>query len=129
MPRGYSETKVTIYKQRLLDKKGEVLQSLGVTRETMCSGRKTYHTHMAESSHEQAEMTVAGSIACRTSRILTMVDAALARCEDGTFGICNGPTHDRPKKIPTVRLDAVPESPFCKECHDFFEARQAKTGR
>jgi DnaK suppressor protein len=45
------------------------------------------------------------------------VHAALARIEDGTYGIC-----DRcGKPINPARLDAIPYTTYCKECAELVE--------
>ena len=49
---------------------------------------------------------------------LKQVEGALSAVEDGSFGSCrncNG-------KINPARLDAQPETPFCIECQELFEA-------
>ncbi len=43
---------------------------------------------------------------------LRRIDAALARAEAGDYGICVKCGND----ISAERLDAVPETPFCKTC-------------
>lgn len=49
---------------------------------------------------------------------LKQVEGALSAVENGSFGSCrncNG-------KINPARLDAQPETPFCIECQELFEA-------
>lgn len=46
------------------------------------------------------------------------IEAALAAVEDGAFGLCRhcgGP-------ISFLRLEALPEAPFCVECQERFES-------
>lgn len=43
---------------------------------------------------------------------LRRIDAALARIEEGTYGECMKCGDD----IARARLDAVPDTPFCKAC-------------
>ncbi len=43
---------------------------------------------------------------------LRRIDAALARSEDGNFGICT----QCGSEISDERLTALPETPFCKDC-------------
>lgn len=43
---------------------------------------------------------------------LRRIDAALARGEDGSFGICT----QCGNQISEERLATVPETPFCKDC-------------
>lgn len=43
---------------------------------------------------------------------LRMIDSALARAKDGTFGICK----NCGSEISRARLETIPETPFCKSC-------------
>ncbi len=43
---------------------------------------------------------------------LASVDAALARIADGTYGFCT----ECGNRIPVVRLEAIPATPFCIDC-------------
>jgi DnaK suppressor protein len=55
---------------------------------------------------------LAGASAARARMMVAEVDSALARMEDGAYGLCErcrGP-------IPVERLDAVPHARFCVRC-------------
>lgn len=54
----------------------------------------------------------------RAERQLALIDAALGRLEDGSFGLCGA--CGRP--IPEERLDALPSAALCIDC-------QRKEGR
>ncbi len=43
---------------------------------------------------------------------LKRIDAALARIEEGTYGVCVKCGDD----ISSARLDLLPDTPFCKDC-------------
>ncbi len=43
---------------------------------------------------------------------LRMIDSALSRVDDGTFGTCT----DCGGEISRARLETIPETPFCKSC-------------
>jgi DnaK suppressor protein len=54
------------------------------------------------------------------SRIfLRLIEAALARIEDGSFGVCAGCGED----IQPRRLEAVPWAQFCLRCQEELEQR------
>jgi DnaK suppressor protein len=55
----------------------------------------------------------------RTSRLLRDVKAALMRIREGTYGVCL--RCDQP--ISTVRLNAVPWTPFCIRCQQELDER------
>ena len=50
---------------------------------------------------------------------LRLIEAALARIEDGSFGVCAGCGED----IQPRRLEAVPWTQFCLACQEEFEQR------
>ncbi|MCS7315731.1 MAG: TraR/DksA family transcriptional regulator [Bryobacterales bacterium] len=61
----------------------------------------------------------------RESLRLREVRAALARIEEGAYGVCLG--CEQP--IPTKRLDAVPWAAYCVRCQEAVDAqRAAETG-
>ncbi len=61
----------------------------------------------------------------RESLRLREVRAALARIEEGTYGICLGCEEPIPRK----RLDAVPWAAYCVRCQEAVDAqRAAETG-
>jgi DnaK suppressor protein len=57
----------------------------------------------------------------RQSTLLKSVQAALARMEDGSFGICL--RCDEP--IPEKRLDALPWAAYCVPCQERIDAQRA----
>ena len=47
---------------------------------------------------------------------LNQVEEALARLRQGTFGLCEGDSQSCQRKIPVVRLNALPYSRLCINC-------------
>jgi DnaK suppressor protein len=58
----------------------------------------------------------------RNARLVREVEAALARLEDGTYGLCE--SCEEP--IPIKRLDAMPWARLCVACQTRYEAQQAE---
>lgn len=58
-------------------------------------------------------------------RELIQIDRAVARWNQGTFGICESCK----KPIPLARLNALPYAPFCIHCEREIEKHQAGPGR
>lgn len=56
----------------------------------------------------------------RESKLLSQVRAALARLEDGTYGIC---VHCE-EEISLKRLNAVPQTPYCIQCQEAADRSQ-----
>src|SRR5438094_4631874 len=60
----------------------------------------------------------------RESNLLRNVRAALARMEEGTFGVCLHCEED----ISPKRLAAVPWTPFCIQCQEMSDRNQSGDG-
>jgi DnaK suppressor protein len=58
----------------------------------------------------------------RGSQVLRSVRAALARIDDGTWGICMRCEED----INPKRLNAVPWAPYCISCQEWADGQKAK---
>ena len=56
----------------------------------------------------------------RESKLLSQVRAALARIEDGSYGIC---IHCE-EEISPKRLNAVPHTPYCISCQEIADRHQ-----
>lgn len=62
-------------------------------------------------------------------RELSQVERALARLQQGMYGICEGGSANCQKKIPVARLNALPYTPFCINCERELEKHQSGPGR
>ncbi|HEX3998649.1 MAG TPA: TraR/DksA C4-type zinc finger protein [Pirellulales bacterium] len=69
-----------------------------------------YHTHLADADEEGLDKEIA--IAANEEGILEMVEDALQRIEEGTYGTCE----ECGQPIPTERLEAIPYTPHCVQC-------------
>ncbi|HLI14894.1 MAG TPA: TraR/DksA C4-type zinc finger protein [Acidimicrobiales bacterium] len=72
----------------------------------------TYDPNFADSSQVTAERGEAEALAAELRGALEDVDAALARIENGTYGICERCG----KPIDPARLEAMPTVRTCIEC-------------
>ena len=61
----------------------------------------------------------------RVRKLLVKVDEALARIEDGTYGICAGCGEE----IAVKRLQARPVAKFCIDCKTKQEQKEKEQGR
>lgn len=76
-----------------------------------------YGLHQADHATEAFEQTKGLAIRQNTRGLLAQVEAALARFEQGTYGICTGCG----KPIDPARLEAVPYAALCIECQSRLE--------
>ena len=83
------------------------------------SGENNYRDHMADQGSatfaRELDMTLEGN----AKETLEQVDAALARMESGTYGVCIRCE----KAIQPERLEAVPAAELCIACKEWEESR------
>lgn len=71
-----------------------------------------YSNHMADGGTATFEMEKDLALVRNAQALLTDVDQALARMNDGTYGTCERCG----KPIPIERLEAFPQATFCVPC-------------
>ncbi|NNN21480.1 MAG: TraR/DksA family transcriptional regulator [Acidimicrobiales bacterium] len=72
----------------------------------------TYDTNFADSSQVTAERGEADRLALELQEALDLVDAALAKIDNGTYGTCESCG----SQIGEARLEAKPSAKFCITC-------------
>jgi DnaK suppressor protein len=75
-------------------------------------GGLEYDGNFADSSQVTAERGEAEALATTLQETLNDVEHALAKFDDGTFGICEGCE----KPIPEARIEAMPAARLCIDC-------------
>src|SRR5438094_9228927 len=100
-------------KKRLLDERHQLLHDLGVKEHQVAEDgddldpeRGGLGNHMADDANQTSEQETMLTLERSTRRQLDQVDAALARIEAGTYGICS----NCGKPINPARLEARPSS-------------------
>ena len=82
-------------------------------------------THMAELGTETYEQDFSLRVMESDQEVLQEIKAALARIEDGTYGICEGCVEaGRPpskQSIPKTRLKVIPYARHCVSCAEKLE--------
>ena len=68
--------------------------------------------HMADTATETLDREIDYTLEENSEHVLAAIDAALARIEDGTYGICV----NCGAQIPEERLEARPWAPLCIDC-------------
>ena len=68
--------------------------------------------HMADAGTDNFEQEFTLSLAETGSQVLSSIEAAIDRIDEGTFGICE----ECGAQIPRARLNAIPFAPFCVNC-------------
>src|SRR5215218_8248679 len=104
-----------------LDRLGQEMQWLGTDQE---DERGSLGNHLAEDGSSVMEQERIGTVSEDLRDLLRQIDGALARLDDGTYGICQRcgkPTNEE-------RLEAFPYVEFCIECQSFLERQRALYG-
>ena len=118
IPKRFSEKQLDHFKKIILEKKHEVMEELDTLKESMMdvttgeyvSESSTYSLHM-EQGTDAMEREKTFLFASRGSKFLTQLDDALARIENGTYGMCKVCN----LLLPRERLEAVPTAQTCAE--------------
>lgn len=100
-----------------LDRLAEQLASFGVEQELESGG---VGNHLAEDGSNVQEQEQILVISGDLRDVLTQVDDALERLDDGTFGICQRCG----KPINPERLEAFPYVALCIECQTIVERQR-----
>ncbi len=109
-------------KQELLKEQIELQEQLEQLEATEYEG-VGYSNHMADDGTEAFDQAVDVSLKRKIKATLEQVDVALAKFEDGTYGICE----DCGARIDRARLEALPQARYCLDCqsrHEHNGARQ-----
>ena len=78
-----------------------------------------YSTHQADDATEAFEQAKGLTLRQNTERLLQNVESALARFEDGTYGLCG----DCGRPIDLARLEALPHAQLCLDCQSKRERK------
>ncbi len=82
------------------------------------SGENNYRDHMADQGSATFSRELDLSLEQQTREVLAQIDRALARMEDGTYGICVRCG----EPIAAARLEAMPEADLCIACKEREES-------
>lgn len=107
------------FKQLLMKKREEVIKNLEYLRTVVLESttkeatgeHSSYSYHMADQGTDAMEREKAFLFAARDEKYLKQIDDALARIENGTYGICRVTG----KLIGRERLEAVPTTTISVE--------------
>lgn len=105
-----------VYKERLLDLRARLRGDVSSMADAALGNEHTevqnMPIHMAELGSDNFEQEFTLSLMATEEDVLGMIESALQRIEDGTFGKCL----DCTGAIPKTRLNAIPHAPMCVKC-------------
>ncbi len=115
--------KLEYFRRELRKKKEEILAETGKTFSDM-----TAHTGNVPDPNDRATIESGRNfelrIRQRESRLIAKIDEALARIDDGTFGICQACE----EPIGIKRLEARPVTTLCIDCKTLQENEEKSVG-
>lgn len=106
------------YRNRLIEKRGEALQSLGMPFDNFTNLGRVADDDRALVSHEEFIQLRRNDL---NREVLRLVEDAMERLASGTFGACQR-CGDR---IPEKRLRVIPWARYCVKCQDKVTAKAA----
>lgn len=109
-------------RQALLDKRAEILKTLGVRFDTVALMGRVAEDDQAQISHDEFISLQVNSIGYEKLRL---VDEALERLDAGDFGFCL----ECENPIPEKRLRAIPWARYCVSCQEKVAQRAEAAGR
>lgn len=119
------------YKEMLEEKKEILSGSIdNIHEENLSSMREGagelsgYSIHLADTGSDNYNREFALELVANEQEILYLIDEALERINDGSYGKCLMCE----AKIPETRLDAVPYAANCLVCQSKLEKRRRRRG-
>jgi RNA polymerase-binding protein DksA len=100
---------IQAFKKMLLDEKARLQKDIDVTAPIVTKEHVGYSTHQADDASEVYEQEKNAAVHDQLKWLLTEVEHALAKFEDGTFGQCE----QCGKLISAARLEALPTARLC----------------
>lgn len=121
----FSPKVLEVYKKKLHALKHDMVSQIsGLEAESLQQmadgnngGAPGYGMHLADAASSSYERDISIGVASTGREILFEIDEALARIEEGTYGICLGSG----EQIPKERLDAVPYAKYTRDYQEKIE--------
>ncbi|MEK7729866.1 MAG: TraR/DksA C4-type zinc finger protein [candidate division KSB1 bacterium] len=112
--------KLESYKTRLLQERERIMRALNQNEVEFEGTTTSRSAEFEEASRVDRDKEYISSLLSKDTDILTDIEDALKRIDEGTFGRCI----DTGKDIPEPRLDAMPWTPRCREAQEAYEIRR-----
>ncbi len=112
--------RLDVYRKKLQAKREELVQNIARTEE---EGRTADEDTTVDLADKAANSYTKEFLFGQTNterNLLALIDGALKRIKDGTFGLCANCEDEMQQK----RLDAVPWAAYCIECQEKKETGQ-----
>jgi DnaK suppressor protein len=113
-----NEKQRNYFRQRLLDWKNEILHSSRMTLENLQESEQ--HPDITDRASSETDRALELRARDRQRKLISKIDAALGRIEDGSYGYCE----ETGEPISLKRLDARPIATLSLEAQERHERRE-----
>jgi DnaK suppressor protein len=114
---------IKVYKERLVSLRSRLRNDVSSMADSALGHESSEPSampiHMAELGSDNFDQEFTLSLLATEEDTLSLIDRALQRIEEGTFGVCEGCQGS----IPKTRLNALPHAPLCVKCASSREAQ------
>ncbi len=107
------------FRQKLLNWREDILRDSRETLESL-QEESVAHADLADRASSESDRTLELRTRDRQRKLISKIDAALRRIEDGTYGYCE----DTGEPIGLARLDARPVATLSLEAQEKHERRE-----
>ena len=104
-----NDAKLAAIEKTLTERRANLLDHLGAVEAALT---ESHDPDLGEQAVEREADEVLEQLGRADRHELAILDAALARIAEGSYGICTRCGDD----IADKRLEALPETPFCQSC-------------
>jgi DnaK suppressor protein len=112
-----NKTELQKIKKQLQDRKSYLVKALSGDMGSLGGGVVSTSNEIGDAAQANDIEEMIASIAASESEELELINAALKRIANGTYGICE----DCEKKIPSMRMKYVPSATRCIKCQEVWE--------
>lgn len=113
------KAEIARFKKKLEEMRASILHSLkGSTEDAKTVDEsKGYSQHQADQGTDDFDRTISLEVSSREYEIIRLIERALEKIEDNTYGICDITGED----IPVARLEAVPYATMTVKAQEQLE--------
>ncbi|MDA0747845.1 MAG: TraR/DksA family transcriptional regulator [bacterium] len=121
MAKKMTKKKLTFFQKLLTERKRELLRQVMNQDEDLNGLRGEHFADPLDMAGNASSLELMSALGNNERIELAEIDHALAKIEDGTYGICE----DSEEMISEVRLTAIPTARFTRECQEKHERNPA----
>lgn len=127
MKKKFNKKELTEFRKIILKKKEDILEEIkSISEDVLKKSQKDasgdisgYSYHMADVATDNYDREFSLGLASNEMEVLYVLDDALKRIDEGTYGICE----DCKQPISKTRLKALPQASLCIKCQEKREKK------